>query len=294
MTISFVIPAYNERETLEPLVDGILEQTDSHQAQIILVDDGSTDGSANIIRRLEDLHPEVESVVFPMNRGKTVALREGFKRVTGDIVFTLDADLQDDPKEIPQFLEKLDDGWDLVCGWKAIRHDPWHKTLPSRLYNGCVARLFNLSIHDVNCGYKVMRKDVAKSLTLYGDRHRLIPVLAAEQGFRVTEIAVEHQPRRYGKSKYGLERFVKGAADVFGLWLVSRYPESPGHFFSTGAIVAVVSGVAALLVAGAIRSNYLLLGVGAGLIAGGIAWFGIGLIAEWLVAQRHRNHDDDA
>jgi len=294
MKLSFVIPAYNERATLPKLVEEILHYGEGHDAQIVLIDDGSTDDSHAVMKSIAEEHEEVEVIAFPSNRGKTIALAEGLKRVTGEIVFTLDGDLQDDPKEIPDFLAKLDEGWDMVCGWKAIRHDPWHKTLPSRVYNGVVAAVFDVTLHDVNCGYKAMRREVADSLDLYGDRHRLVPILAVHAGFRVTEIAVEHQPRRHGKSKYGIERFVKGAADVMSLWFTTHFSESPGHFFTGGAAAAIAVGVFFALISGAFGGGaitMLCLAIAAGSIGGGIAWLGLGFVAEWLLSQQHAARD---
>ena len=242
MTLSFVIPVYNERETLAPLVEGITRYAGEELLEIWLVDDGSTDGSAEAMRALAAENPAVRVVRFRRNVGKSAALAAGFARVRGDVVFTLDADLQDDPKEIPNFLAKLEEGHDLICGWKKVRHDPWHKTLPSRVYNGFVARIFGLPLHDVNCGYKAMRRRVAKEVRVYGDLHRLVPVLAAERGFDVTEIPVEHHPRRYGQSKYGLERFSKGALDVLTLWFLNHRLYSPNHYFGKWGVIAWVGG----------------------------------------------------
>ncbi len=287
MLISFVIPAHNEQETLRTLVEAIAAHVRPHEAQIILVDDGSTDDTGVVIAQLADEYAAVETVSFPQNLGKTAALATGIGRAKGEIVFTLDADMQDDPKEIPQFLAKLDQGWDLVCGWKAIRHDPWHKTFPSRVYNACIKLLFHIKLNDVNCGYKAMRKQVADSLALYGDRHRLIPILALQNGFRVTEIAVDHRAREHGRSNYGMERFVKGAADVFGLWFLSRYRESPGHFFAACAAIAAILGVLFAIFGGiadgAVASSVWLV-LGCGSIGGSIALMGLGFLGELLVS----------
>ena len=218
MLITFVVPIYNERDTIEALVERIQEHTGDHQSTILLIDDGSTDDSREIIHRLAEQSPSIEAIYFNHNRGKTAALAEGFARARGDVVFTLDSDLQDDPAEIPRFLAKLDEGYDLVCGWKQVRHDRWTRVLLSCLYNSLVSRLLNTQLHDVNCGFKAMRIDVAQGLELRADYHRLIPVLAARAGFRIAEIPVKHHPRRYGKSKYGLERYWKGLRDVCALW----------------------------------------------------------------------------
>lgn len=214
-----VVPVYNEAETVKPLVDAI--RAAYAGARIILVDDGSSDGSG---ARCDDAArlPGVEVEHFASNRGKTEALKAGIARATGDVVVTIDSDLQDDPAEIPRFLAKLDEGFDLVCGWKSDRQDPWHKRWASKVYNGFTARLFGVRLHDINCGFKAMRIEVARSLELERDYHRLIPVIAAAKGYRVTEIAVRHHPRRHGKSKFGFERYWRGLRDVSHLWLGFR------------------------------------------------------------------------
>jgi len=218
--LSVVVPVYNEAETILPLVDAILAAAPS--ARILLIDDGSTDGSAARCDEAAAAHGSVEVMHFERNRGKTEALAAGFAWADGDIVITLDSDLQDDPAEIPRFLQALDGGLDLVVGWKAHRNDPWHKRWPSRVYNGFNARLFGLRLHDINCGFKAMRIEVAKGLRLHHDYHRLIPILAAAQGYRVGEIAVRHHPRRHGASKFGLERYWRGLRDVTRVWLELR------------------------------------------------------------------------
>ncbi len=213
-----VIPVFNEERTILPLVDAVFAAAAPYGCRIILVDDGSTDGSAARCDEAARGNAAVEAVHFPVNRGKTAALAEGFARATGDVVVTLDSDLQDDPAEIPRFLAALDEGCDLVCGWKADRQDPWHKRWASRVFNGFTARLFGLRLHDINCGFKAMRIEVAQGLELKRDYHRLIPVLAAARGYRVGEIAVRHHPRRYGRSKFGIERYWRGLRDVMRLW----------------------------------------------------------------------------
>jgi dolichol-phosphate mannosyltransferase len=245
--ISFVIPVLNERETLAPLTAGILEHIPDRPCSILFIDDGSTDGSYDEMRRLRAIHPEIEIIKFRRNFGKSQALAAGFARAKGAIIFTMDADLQDDPAEIPRFLAKLEEGYDVVIGWKAIRRDPWHKTLPSKIYNRGISRLFEIPLHDVNSGFKAMRAGVVERLVLYGERHRLIPVFAAHLGFRVGEIPVEHHPRRYGKSKYGWERFIRGATDVFAVRFIKRHGESPGHFFGRLALLYGLFALIALL-----------------------------------------------
>jgi len=219
MRLCFVIPVYNERDTLEDLTTQILEHAAGNEVRLVFVNDGSTDASTETLDGLAEQHANVDVIHFSENRGKSAALAEGFRVAHGDIVFTMDSDLQDDPAEIPAFLDKIGEGYDLVCGWKVDRQDPWHKTLPSKVYNGFVATMFGLKLHDINCGYKAMTLPVAQSLNLKHDYHRLIPVLAAKQGYRVAEIPVKHHRRQYGHSKYGLARFWHGARDVFRLLL---------------------------------------------------------------------------
>ena len=242
MRISFVIPVYNERETLEPLVEGIREHVAPHDHQILLVDDGSTDGSFEIMRELEERFDAVEVIRLRRNFGKSAALAVGFARVDGELVFTMDSDLQDDPKEIPRFIGQLGEEYDVVCGWKAVRHDPWHKTAPSRVYNAFVSWLFGLPVHDVNCGFKLLRREVAERVRVYGEMHRLIPVHAHALGFRVTEIDVEHHERRHGVSKFGFERFSRGALDVLTMWFLTRHRHHPGHLFGKVGIVEIGLG----------------------------------------------------
>ncbi len=214
--LNVVVPVFNEAETILVLVNAIFAV--APVCRILLIDDGSTDGSAARCDEAAAAHKSVEVVHFDYNRGKTAALMAGFARADGDVVITMDSDLQDDPVEIPRFLAALDGGLDLVVGWKADRKDPWHKRWPSKVYNGFTGMLFGLTLHDMNCGFKAMRLEVAKSLRLERDYHRVIPVLAAAQGYRVGEIAVRHHPRRHGVSKFGLERYWRGLRDVMRVW----------------------------------------------------------------------------
>jgi len=290
MRITIVVPVYNERESLELLAEGIARHASAHEHRIVFVDDGSTDGSWEVLCRLHEQFDTVDVVRFRRNFGKSAALAAGFRCAEGDCVITMDGDLQDDPKEIPRLIEKLEEGWDVVAGWKQQRNDPWHKTLPSRLYNGVVARLFGLDLHDVNSGYKAYRAEVVKSIHVYGEQHRLIPVLAAGLGYRVTEIPVEHHPRRYGKSKYGLKRFPRGAIDVVTVYFLSRYRHAPGHFFGK---LGLGAGLLGLIIACAAGTAWTVLGqpflgvalgvVSAGLLAGGCTAAAVGLAAELLV-----------
>ncbi len=290
MKISVVIPVYNESESLGELLRSLGENVGSHELQVVLVDDGSTDGSFEEMCALQERFPAVEIIKFRRNLGKSSALAAGFARVEGDIVFTMDADLQDDPKEIPRFLEKIAEGHDVVVGWKKVRHDPWHKVFPSRVYNAIVSALCGVKLHDVNCGFKAFRRDVIGKLTVYGERHRLLPVMAQALGYKVTEIEVHHRARQFGASKYGWERFPRGAIDVVTVLFLQRYAHSPAHFFSMMAAlqyilaVAALVGVATTLLTGGSATWVALFSINATvLFVGGCGAFSLGLIWEMLV-----------
>lgn len=226
MKVTVVIPVYNEHETLRPLAAQVREQLRDTPHRILFVDDGSSDASWEVLSALHTECPDVDALRFAANSGKTLALAAGFSRADGDAIITMDADLQDDPAEIPRFLAALETGYDLVNGWKVTRHDPWTKRFPSRVYNRGISLLFGLHLHDVNCGFKAMRVDVAKRLPLRGDMHRLIPVLAARNGARVTEMGVQHHPRRWGSSKYGFERFWEGIRDALCVVLAGKQQDT--------------------------------------------------------------------
>lgn len=275
MDITFVIPVYNERETLEALAAGVAEHAAPHAYRIVFVDDGSTDGSYDVMCRLRAANPAIDIVRLRGNFGKSAALAAGFARAGGDLVFTMDSDLQDEPKEIPRFIEKLNEGYDVVCGWKAVRHDPPHKTVPSRIYNWFVAWLFAVPLHDVNCGFKLMRAEVVKKIQVYGEMHRLIPVLAKNLNYRIAEIPVEHHRRRYGKSKFGFERFTRGAMDVLTMWFLTHYRHAPGHFFGMLGVTQKALGFA-LFVAGIILWSQSHSTAGAALFAVGLVFAATG------------------
>ena len=244
----------DEAPSLAKLHSGI-EQVCTAQSldpQILFVDDGSTDGSWQEIERLVAGHPDTEAIRFRRNFGKASALSAGFAACRGDIVLTMDADLQDDPKEIPRFLAKLDEGFDVVSGWKRVRHDPWHKVLPSRVFNWLVSKLTGVKLHDHNCGYKAYRRPILDEVELYGERHRFVPVLAAAKGWKVGEIEVEHHAREHGRSKYGVSRLVKGFLDLLTIYLLTAFSSRPLHligtagmlFFGTGAVgITYLSGM---------------------------------------------------
>src|SRR5262249_52563697 len=214
--ISLVIPVYNERDSLRLLL-GEIEAAAARatlELEAIFVDDGSTDGSWAVITDLAAGHPWVHGIRFRRNFGKAAALSAGFRAARGDIILTLDADLQDDPAEIPHFLAALAEHRDVVSGWKRTRYDPWHKVFPSRVFNALVSWLTGVHLHDHNCGMKCYRAEIFREVRLYGELHRFIPVLAAARGFRVGEVEINHRPRRFGRSKYGVRRFVKGFLDL--------------------------------------------------------------------------------
>lgn len=290
IAISFVIPVFNERDTLAPLVAGIEEHVKPHRHEIVFVDDGSTDGSGEELHRLAGEYPSVRVYRQRGNFGKSAALATGFTHARGDLIFTMDSDLQDDPKEIPRFLEKLDEGFDVVGGWKEKRNDPWHKTVPSYFYNNFVAWLFGLSLHDVNCGFKLFRREVVEKIQVYGEMHRLIPVLAHTLNYRVGEIPVEHHPRTYGVSKFGFERFYRGALDVMTVYFLKRYMYSPNHFFGQAGFIQIVLGIlcilatiAAFVVGESEAAVAALAAVGVVFIVSGLGAIGLGLFAELML-----------
>ncbi len=292
-SLTLVIPLYNEAESLPELVAqiGTVRATLGLPVQILFIDDGSTDASWAVIQRLAAEHPGFTGVRFRRNFGKAAALQAGFERATGDVVFTLDADLQDDPAEIPGFLAALAAGKDVVSGWKQVRHDPVYKVLPSRIFNAMVSRTTGVKLHDHNCGFKAYRRDVVKSVRLYGELHRFVPVLAAAQGFRVGERVVRHRARKFGRSKFGWQRFLKGFLDMLGVRFVTAFGRRPLHAF--GALAFLGFGLTGLFsVAGFMAwfAGYASLGF-VGLLAASVSAtlggqaFLVGLVAELLVAK---------
>lgn len=251
LRISVVVPVKDEEETLGTLVARINEAVAELPAivghEIILIDDGSEDGSWQEMRRLVAEHSGiVRALRLRRNFGKSIGLEAGFRVATGDVIFTMDADLQDDPKEIGRFLDKLDAGYDLVSGWKAKRNDPLSKTLPSKFFNRITSLMTGVKLHDFNCGFKAYRREVIDQLRIYGELHRYIPVLAQDAGFRIGEIEVEHHARRHGISKYGIERYVRGFLDLITVLATTRYLQRPGHLFGGLGVLAGALGVVVL------------------------------------------------
>lgn len=229
--LSLIVPVLNESPSLEKLTAEIRQTCgDAHlEYELIFVDDGSSDASWKTITQIADTDPHVRGIRFRRNFGKAAALSAGIEISRGEILFCLDADLQDDPAEIPRFLERLNQGMDVVNGWKERRLDPWHKVYPSKVFNWMVSTLTGLRLHDHNCGFKCFRREVAREFRLYGELHRFIPVLAHARGFKVTEITVHHRKREFGHSKYGFNRFIKGFLDLLTVKFLTGYGQRPQH-----------------------------------------------------------------
>jgi glycosyltransferase involved in cell wall biosynthesis len=242
--ISFVIPVFNEHESLSLLHAEIVQHAEptGQPFEIVFVDDGCTDPSWSVIREIAGRDTRVKGIRFRRNFGKAAALSAGFGAAKGEIIFTLDADLQDDPSEIPRFLAEIAGGKDVVSGWKKRRYDPWHKTLPSKLFNGMVSRMTGVRLHDHNCGYKCYRREIFREVRLYGELHRFIPVLAAARGFKVGEVVVNHRPRRFGHSKYGMKRFVKGFLDLLTVKFLTGFGQRPQHLLGSVGLVCFALG----------------------------------------------------
>jgi len=256
MDISVVIPLYNEEESLPELLRWIVQVMTRHNFsyEIILIDDGSRDRSWDVIERFAAENPCIRGIKFRRNYGKSAALHCGFSAARGKVVITMDADLQDNPDEIPALYKMItEERYDLVSGWKKKRYDPLSKTLPTKLYNATVRFMTGIRLHDMNCGLKAYRNDVVKSIEVYGEMHRYIPVMAQRAGFdRIGEKIVKHQPRKYGVTKFGgFERFINGPLDLMSILFLSKFGKRPMHFFGTLGIVMFVAGFAAAVYIGA-------------------------------------------
>jgi glycosyltransferase involved in cell wall biosynthesis len=246
--LSIVIPVFNEQQSLAQLHDELLEVSrDQHlPMEMIFVDDGSQDESWAVIAALAAADPAVRGIRFRRNFGKAAALSAGFKAAGGGIVVTLDADLQDDPREIPRLLAEMEQGIDVVSGWKQVRHDPWHKVGPSRIFNWLVGVMTGVHLHDHNCGFKAYRREVCQEIHLYGELHRFIPVLAAARGWRVGEIVIHHRPRQFGRSKYGVSRIIKGFLDLLTVSFLTDFSQRPQHLLGSIGLLCFALGTAGI------------------------------------------------
>ena len=249
MLLSIIVPVYNEQDSLSELLQRIaaVGQAQQLDIEVWFVDDGSRDGSWQRITELAKAQPNVHGLRLRRNFGKAAALSAGFDSARGERLITMDADLQDDPNEIPALLAKLDEGFDVVTGWKQVRHDPWHKVGPSRIFNRLISWLTGVHLHDHNCGLKAYRSEVIQEVKLYGEMHRFVPVLAAARGFRVAEIPVLHQPRKHGVSKYGFERFIKGLLDLFTVYFLTGFRNRPQHLLGSMGLASLAFGSIGLM-----------------------------------------------
>ena len=302
-SISIIIPAYNEENSIQELyrqimlsIHGMQQDSLVSNYELLFVNDGSTDQTEKAVLTLHEQDANVHVISLRRNFGKATALNAGLRHVKGDIVFTIDADLQDDPKEFSRFIEKLEEGYDLVVGWKMNRLDPAEKRLPSKLFNAVTSGFSGVNLHDHDCGFKAFRREVADSLDLYGELHRYIPVLAHRQGFRITEIPVEHHKRKFGHSKYGIERYLRGFFDFMTTVFLIRYSDRPMYFFGKIGLVCFVSGfsvcfyLSVLWFVGNSIGGRPLLVLGVLLILLGIQFISTGFIGNLLVDITHREH----
>ena len=254
LDISVVVPLYNEEESLPELVAWIdrVATENNLSYEIIMVDDGSTDGSWGVVKSLKERYPAVKGISFMRNYGKSAALYSGFEMASGEVVFTMDADLQDSPDEIPEMRRMiLEDGYDLVSGWKKKRYDSkFAKNIPSKFFNFTTRLMTGIKLHDFNCGLKAYKNDVVKNIEVYGEMHRYIPFLAKNAGFgKIGEKVVKHQARKFGVSKFGLDRFVNGYLDLMSLWFLNRFGKKPMHFFGLwGSVMFIISFIAVIIV----------------------------------------------
>ena len=297
-TVSIVIPLKDEAESIAPLVGKIISVTDDAQislADIVLVDDGSEDDTWAVAERLCREHAQIHAIRVRRNIGKAAALMIGVEAATGDIIITMDGDLQDDPAEIPQFVALIAAGNDLVSGWKRKRNDPLSKTLPSRLFNRVTARMSGVKLHDFNCGFKAYRREIFDSVQLYGELHRYVPVLAHALGFRIAELPVRHHARRFGKSKYGFQRFARGFLDLLTVMMITRYAYRPSHLFGGLGVVLFLAGTLILvylaglkIFTGAEIGGRPLLSLGVLLDVIGLQILLFGMLAELIISRSPR------
>jgi glycosyltransferase involved in cell wall biosynthesis len=299
-TVSIVIPVKDEQDTILPLVEKILAVFDTLDSasvileEVVIVDDGSRDRTWDSILLALKQFPKVKGIRFRRNLGKAAALREGAAAAHSEIVITMDGDLQDDPAEIPRFIAAINSGYDVVSGWKQLRHDPLAKTLPSKVFNVVTSFVTGVRIHDFNCGYKAYRKEVFDEVFLYGELHRFVPALAHDLGFKVTEIVVQHHPRQFGKSKYGVARLFKGFLDLLTIVTITRFNSRPNHLFGGIGVIVEVLGLGMLFYLTMLRFQGYVVGerplliVSAIFMIVGLQFILFGMIAELLLNQRWR------
>jgi len=298
--ISIIVPLFNEEESLVELHEHLSKAVCSLEKPIefLFIDDGSTDGSMQVLSDLHKKNPQVRVVQFRRNYGKSAALALGFKEARGEFIVTLDADLQDEPFEIPNLVKKLEEGFDLVSGWKKARKDPFIKKNTSKLFNCVTRKMTGLGIHDINCGLKAYRREVTETVNVYGQLHRFMPVLAQWQGFKVGEVVVKHNPRKYGKTKFGASRFIAGFFDLLTVLFITRYTKRPLHLFGLIGLVAFIVGAAISaylaverLFFGKFLSDRPLLFLGILAIIVGVQFVSIGLLGEMITESRKNNTD---
>lgn len=312
MKLSFIIPVLNEQDSIRQLCDEIIANTlgsDSQEQrdqspqlchasdlEIVFIDDGSRDNTFEVLSSIARQNHFVKIVKFRRNFGKSAALQYGFDLVSGDLVFTMDGDLQDDPAEIGNFIKQINQGYDLVSGWKKNRQDPFHKRLPSKLFNYVTSRVFRLKLRDYNCGFKLYRRSLIKELCLYGEMHRYIPALAQALGYRISEIPICHRARKYGKSKYGIERYLRGFFDLLTVKMVTQYMKSPLYLFGRIGIISSLLGLGVTAYLSCLKFflgqplyNRPLLFLGILLILAGLQFISMGLISELLINRTNNN-----
>lgn len=296
--LSLIIPVLNEKESLRYLYDN-LRKTLFDDYEIIFVDDGSIDASLDMLKDFEKANKKVRVFSFRRTKGKAEALTLGFIKAKGDYIATLDADLQDRPEEIPKLLKKAKEGYELVCGWRKNRRDSLPKVISSKFFNSLVRIFWGLKLHDYNCGLKVYKKEVAKSLNLYGGMHRFIPLLCYQQGFTIAEVEVSHEKRRFGKSKYGISKLWKDLPDIFTMFFLSKYSNKPLHFFGTvGAILLffglVILGYLSIVhFQGHAIGRRPLLFLGMLLVLSGFQVVFTGFLADLIINLSHKNNNTE-
>jgi len=300
--ISVIIPVKDEEASVEKLhheLSAVLSHLDK-QHEIIFIDDGSRDNTFNALTNIARSDKAVNVIKLRGNFGKSVALSIGFENAKGKIVITMDGDLQDDPKEIPAFINKINEGYDLVSGWKKVRHDPITKVIPSRVINFITRILTNVKIHDMNCGFKAYRNEVVQNLNIYGELYRFIPIFAAKNKYKVTELVVNHRPRKYGKSKFSGGRFIKGLLDLMTVIFLTAYNKRPGHFFgslglglfSSGFIIGLYISYLRLTT-GSIQNRHPLLYLGMLLMIIGVQLISTGLVSELIINSKNKTSSDN-